>query len=88
MDISSGADVGDLTVRPTGNERRRYNRRRPESEPPPPYFSVFERIADALEEVVGLLAVVASANTPHGPTNPSPGSDEPTAYPRPRESAQ
>jgi hypothetical protein len=55
MDLSTGEDLTDLTVSP--GERRRYNRRRPESQPVPPYFSVFERMADALEAIVALVAM-------------------------------
>jgi len=53
MDLSTDDDVTDLTVNP--GERRRYNRRRPDSQPVPPYFSVFERMADALEAIAGML---------------------------------
>src|SRR3954451_3996762 len=55
MDLSTGDDLTDLTVSP--GERRRYNRRRPESQPVPPYFSVFERMADALEAIVVLIGI-------------------------------
>ena len=55
MDLSTGEDLTDLTV--NSGERRRYNRRRPESQPVPPYFSVFERMADSLEAIVALVAM-------------------------------
>ena len=61
MDLSASDDLADLTVSSAG-DRRRYNRRRPESQPVPPYFSVFERMADALEAIVGLLGVAISEN--------------------------
>jgi hypothetical protein len=88
MDISAGTEIDDLALRPTAGERRRYNRRRPESEPPPPYFSVFERMADALEEIVGLLAVVVSTNSTSGQAKPGADAEEPKPYPRQRGSAQ
>jgi hypothetical protein len=88
MDISAETDMDDLAVRPSGGERRRYNRRRPDSEPPPPYFSVFERMADALEEIVGLLAVVASTNAPREQTEAGAHAAEPQSYPRQRGSAR
>jgi hypothetical protein len=61
MDLSASDDIADLTVSSSG-DRRRYNRRRPDSQPVPPYFSVFERMADALEAIVGLLGVAISEN--------------------------
>jgi hypothetical protein len=64
MDISTGDDVTDLTVTP--GERRRYNRRRPESQPVPPYFSVFERMADALEAIVGLIGIAVGGEDESG----------------------
>jgi hypothetical protein len=74
MDLSASDDVADLTVS-SGGDRRRYNRRRPDSQPVPPYFSVFERMADALEAIVGLLGVAINENqvraenaTPGGPS--------------------
>ena len=60
MDLSASDDIADLSV--SSSDRRRYNRRRPESQPVPPYFSVFERMADALEAIVGLLGVAISEN--------------------------
>src|SRR3954452_2676076 len=82
MDISADDDVADLTVSTASSERRRYNRRRPESTPVPPYFSVFERIADALEEMVGLIAVAVSDPRRNGGDAPG-GANQPedAAYP-------
>jgi hypothetical protein len=75
MDLSMDEDVTDLTV--SASERRRYNRRRPESQPVPPYFTVFERMADALEAIVGLLGMAIpgraeGAATTDEPTRPVP----------------
>ncbi|MFL6240288.1 MAG: hypothetical protein ACJ735_12435 [Actinomycetes bacterium] len=55
MDLSASDDVTDLSV--NSGERRRYNRRRPESQPSPPYFAVFERMAESLEAIVSLLDI-------------------------------
>jgi hypothetical protein len=82
MGISVGTDIDDLAVRPSGGEPRRYNRRRPGSEPSPPYFSVFERMADALEEIGGLLAVVARTNGPRGHGEAGTQAAEPQPHPR------
>src|SRR3954451_12281427 len=60
MDLSTDDDLTDLTVSPS--ERRRYNRRRPDSQPVPPYFSVFERMADALEAIVVLIGISLEAD--------------------------
>lgn len=47
------ADDGDTgrARRPAAPERRRYNRRSAEPEVAPPYFSAFDRIAKALEDI-------------------------------------
>lgn len=71
MDLSAGEDITDLTVSPGAGDRRRYNRRRPESQPVPPYFSVFERMADALEAIVGLLGIAISDQERKGTTQAS-----------------
>jgi hypothetical protein len=87
MDISAGTDIDDPGMRPSGGAQRRYNRRRPGSEPSPPYFSVFERMADALEEIVGLLAVVGSTNGPRRHGEAGTQAPEPQPHPRQRGSA-
>jgi hypothetical protein len=81
MDISAGTDIDDPAVRQSAGAQRRYNRRRPGSEPSPPYFSVFERMADALEEIGRLLAVVARTNGPRGHGEAGTQAAEPQPYP-------